>query len=139
MTLYYRLDDPADVRDLSEQIAAWEAAGNPKAAAWTAQPPRPTPDAQWHGGQWVTPTPAVPESVSARQIRLWLVSHGVSLAAVEAAIDAIPDATQRERVRVEWEYAPYVERSHPMLVPLASALGMTVAQVDAAFIEAAAL
>jgi len=139
MTLYYRIEDPSDVRDLGEQIAAWEAAGNPKAAAWAEQPPQPSPDAVWSGGQWVTPTPAVPESVTARQIRLWLVSHGVSLAAVDAAIDAIPDATQREMVRVEWEYAPYVERSHPMLVPLATALGMTESQVDAAFVEAAGL
>jgi hypothetical protein len=82
---------------------------------------------------------SVPASVSARQIRLWLVAHGVSLAAVEAAIDAIPDALQRDSVRVEWEYAPYVERSHPMLVPLAAALGLTEAQVDQAFIEASQL
>lgn len=77
--------------------------------------------------------------VTARQIRLWLVTHGVTLANVDAAIDAIPDATQRDTVRVEWEYAPYVERSHPMLVPLASALGLSEAQVDAAFREAATL
>jgi len=83
--------------------------------------------------------PPVPQSVTARQIRLWLVSHGVSLSAVEAAMDAIPDAMQREMVRVEWEYAPYVERSHPMLVPLAAALGLSEAQVDAAFREASTL
>jgi hypothetical protein len=82
---------------------------------------------------------SVPTSVSARQIRLWLVAHGVSLAAVEAAIDAIPDALQRDSVRVEWEYAPYVERSHPMLVPLAAALGLSERQVDQAFAEASQL
>lgn len=81
----------------------------------------------------------VPVSVTARQIRLWLVSHGVGLAAVEAAIDGIPDQTQRDIVRVEWEYAPYVERSHTMLVPLAAALGLSEAQVDQAFREAATL
>ena len=86
-----------------------------------------------------TLTPAVPASVSARQIRLWLVAHGVSLAAVDAAIDAIPDALQRDSVRVEWEYAPYVERSHPMLVPLAAALGLSEQQVDQAFAEASQL
>lgn len=80
------------------------------------------------------PTSAsVPPSVTARQIRLWLVAHGHALAEVEAAIDAIPDPAQREMVRVEWEYAPYVERSHPMLVPLASSLGLSAAEVDAAF------
>lgn len=82
---------------------------------------------------------SVPESVSARQIRLWLVRNGISLAAVDAAISAIPDAVTRDSVRVEWEYAPYVERSHPMLVPLAAALGLTEAQVDQAFVEAAGI
>ena len=86
-----------------------------------------------------TLTPPVPESISARQIRLWLVRHGISLAAVDAAIDAIPDQLQRDSVRVEWDYAPYVERSHPMLVPLAAALGLTEQQVDQAFVEAATI
>lgn len=84
-------------------------------------------------------TPAIPTSVSARQIRLWLVRHGISLAAVDAAIDAIQDQLQRDSVRVEWDYAPYVERAHPMLVPLAAALGLTEAQVDQAFVEAATI
>jgi hypothetical protein len=79
----------------------------------------------------------VPESVSARQIRLWLIQHGVSLGQVDAAIASIPDQLQRDSVQVEWEYAPYVERSHPMLIPLAAALGLTESQVDQAFIEAA--
>jgi hypothetical protein len=81
----------------------------------------------------------VPQSISARQIRIWLIHHGYALAAVEAAIDGIPDAMARDSVRVEWEYAPVVERSHPMLVPLAAALGLSPAQVDAAFREAATL
>jgi hypothetical protein len=84
-------------------------------------------------------SPVVPESVSARQIRLWLVRHGISLSQVETAIDSIQDIMQRDSVRVEWEYAPYVERSHPMLVPLASALGLTEQQVDIAFIEASSI
>lgn len=80
-----------------------------------------------------------PQSITARQIRLWLVGRGIALASVEAAIDAIPDQAQRDAVRVEWEYAPYVERSHPMLVPLAAALGLSELEVDQAFVEAATL
>lgn len=83
--------------------------------------------------------PAIPATVSARQIRLWLVRHGVSLAAVDAAIDGIADQATRDSVRVEWEYAPYVERTHPMLAPLAERLGLTEADVDLAFAEAATL
>lgn len=83
--------------------------------------------------------PDVPASVTARQIRLWLVRHGVSLAAVDAAINAIDDPQQREECRVEWDWAPYVERSHPLLVPIAMMLGLTEAQVDDAFREAASI
>jgi hypothetical protein len=105
---------------------------------WQDAPPQPD-GGVWVDGAWIVRPPVAPPSITARQIRLWLVSHGVSLSAVERAIDAIPEATHREMVRVEWEYAPYVERSHPMLVPLAAALGMTAEQVDAAFREAAGL
>lgn len=91
------------------------------------------------GWQHAPDTSPVPESVTARQIRLWLVSHGIGLAAVQSAIDAIPDARTRDSVMVEWEYAPYVERSHPMLAPLGAALGLTKPQIDAAFREAATL
>ena len=98
------------------------------------------PDDQLPAGWQHAPDESpVPHQVSARQIRLWLVRHGVSLASVEAAIDAIADQQQRDMVRVEWEYAPYIERSHPMLVPLAAALGLSEEQVDAAFREAATL
>jgi len=84
-------------------------------------------------------TISVPENVSARQIRLWLIRHGISLSQVDAAIDSIPDQLQRDSVRVEWDYAPYVERSHPMLIPLAIYLGLTEEQVDQAFIEASSI
>lgn len=138
MTLHVSTD--GEIRDLPDDlIAAWEAAANPKAAAWTLLPPRPSDAHQWIGGEWVLPPQPVPESVTARQIRLWLVRHGVSLAQVDAAIDAIPDAQAREEARVEWDYAPYVERTHPMLVPLAAALGLDEAQVDEAFREAATI
>lgn len=80
-----------------------------------------------------------PASISARQIRLWLIAHGFSLAQVEQAIDGIPDQQQREMVKVEWEFAPYVERFHPMLVPLAAALGLDSSALDQAFREAATL
>jgi hypothetical protein len=86
-----------------------------------------------------SPQPEVPASVSARQIRLWLISNGVSLSQIETLIDNIPDQQQRDYTRVEWEYAPYVERTHPMLMTFASALGLTEQQVDAAFIAAATL
>lgn len=111
--------------------------------AWPGWMPRVRDDGNWallpDSTDDLPELPAVPASVSARQIRLWLVRHGVSLAAVDAAIDAIPDAQQRDECRVEWDYAPYVERTHPMLLPLAQAIGLTPEQVDDAFREASAL
>lgn len=57
--LYYRITDPNDVRDLGEQMAAWVAAGNPKANDWAEQPAAPSADAVWQDGQWVVPPVAV--------------------------------------------------------------------------------
>ncbi len=93
------------------------------------------PDDELPDGWQRVPEP-VPEIVSARQIRLWLIQHGIALSAIEQAIDAIPDQLTRETVRVEWEYAPYIERAHPWLVPLAAALGLNETQIDQAFREA---
>ena len=77
-----------------------------------------------------------PFRISARQIRLWLVQHGIALTQIDNAIDSIEDPSTREVVRIEWEFAPYVEKSHPWLIPLAESLGLTQEQVDQAFIEA---
>jgi hypothetical protein len=55
MLNYYRISDPSDVRELGEQMAAWVAAGNPKANDWAVQPAAPTPDAVWADGAWSVP------------------------------------------------------------------------------------
>jgi hypothetical protein len=66
--LYYRISDPNDVRDLGDQMAAWLAAGNPKADAWAEQPAAPSADAVWQDGAWSVPpvaTMTAEEAVSA--------------------------------------------------------------------------
>lgn len=88
------------------------------------------------------PPPSVPASITARQLRLWLVRNGVTLAAVEAAIGAMDEPAQTE-ARIEWEYATQFERTHPLLRGLAAAVlgldhGALDAALDAAFVEAAA-
>jgi hypothetical protein len=55
MLNYYRINDPSDVRDLGEQMAAWVAAGNPKANDWAVQPAAPSADAVWTDGAWSVP------------------------------------------------------------------------------------
>lgn len=90
--------------------------------------------------QQITPrVPTIPRSVSARQIRMWLIKNGYSLSQIESKIDTIEDTLQRDLVRVEWQYAPYIERSHPWLVPLAESLGLSESQIDQAFLEASTI
>lgn len=74
--------------------------------------------------------------ISARQARLWLIQNGVDLNSIETAIDSIEDDVIRASVRVEWEYATYVERSYPWLSALASKLGFSEEDLDRAFQEA---
>lgn len=137
MSNYYRISDPSDVRDLSGQIAAWLAVGNPKAAAWAPQPPKPTDDAVWVGGEWVAPPqPMVPESVTPYQFRLWLLRHNVSLAQIDSMLEALPQETKDE-ARVAWEYGLEVRRYHPLIEQFGAALGLSPAQIDEAFREAA--
>ena len=46
-----------ELRELPESyIADLIAAGNPKAAQWQAAPPKPSEDAMWSNGQWLTPS-----------------------------------------------------------------------------------
>ena len=75
---------------------------------------------------------SVPETVTATQVRLWLIDHGIGLDAVSAAITD-------ERARVYWEYAPYIERSNPLVDAIGGSLGMAGEQIDQAFREASLL
>jgi hypothetical protein len=82
--------------------------------------------------------PTIPDSVTAVQIRLWLVARGISLEQVDAAIASLPDAT-REATRIEWEYSVTVRRASSTLVAMATTFGMDSAAIDAAFLEAAGM
>lgn len=88
---------------------------------------------------WIQNPPIVPESVSARQIRLWLINNQIPLASVENAINSIENTLLRETTKIEWEFAPYVERNHPMVDTLGVVLGLTDEQIDSAFIQASTL
>jgi hypothetical protein len=59
MPNYYRISDPNDVRDLGEQMAAWELADNPKRNDWAVQPAAPSVDAVWTDGAWIIPPVAL--------------------------------------------------------------------------------
>lgn len=139
MGLYINIHNQ-EIAELDDNLfQAWIEAENPKKDAWILLPPKPSDSSLWNGAEWIEPQPTIPETVSARQIRLWLIDNGISLSAVNAAIQNISDEITRNRVAVEWEYAPYIERNHPMLVPLAQNLGLNENDIDTAFIEASVL
>ena len=91
------------------------------------------------GWQRAPDTTPVPPSISARQARLWLIRHGITLATVDATIASIPDAMARESVRVEWEYGTEVHRASQFVETLGATLGLTSERLDAAFREAASI
>lgn len=85
---------------------------------------------------YVAPPEPVPP-ITKRQLRLTLVRNGISLSAVEAAIAGMPEGLEKAEAEIEWSDASEFERSHPTLLLIASALGLTEAQVDAMWLEAA--
>jgi len=88
------------------------------------------------------PQPAAPPmpTITARQLRLALLGLGLTGAQVEAAINAMPGTDmQREAARIEWEYATSYQRDHQLVAMLGAALGLTEAQIDAAWKEAATI
>ena len=77
--------------------------------------------------------PVVPQTISMRQARLALYGAGL-LDDVEAAV-----AQATKDVQIEWEFAAELSRNWPTLILLAGALGLTNAQVDGLFVQAASL
>lgn len=136
MTLYYN-KHTYELKDISDDlILAWQQANNPKFNDWTLTPQKPSDNAEWNNGLWIVPEIAIPSTVSARQIRLWLIRNGISLQNITDSINNIQDQILRDSVAIEWEYAPYIERTHPWLTPLAQSLGLNEEQINQAFIEA---
>jgi hypothetical protein len=80
----------------------------------------------------------VPQVVTRRQARQALLLAGL-LDSVQAAISAIPDTTQRRLAQIEWDDSQNFERQRPLLVSLATALGLTSAQLDQLFVTASGL
>lgn len=77
--------------------------------------------------------------LTARQLRLGLVNNGFTLAQVSAAIDALPDGPDKEKARIEWEFAAVFERAHPLIAVVAAALGISSDQIDTMWREAHSL
>lgn len=93
-----------------------------------------------HLGSWVRPEQQelqVPASITMRQARLVLHEIG-RLAAVESAINALPEPA-RTKARIEWDYSNELLRKNAFVAILGQAIGLTSNEVDALFIQAAAI
>jgi hypothetical protein len=119
----------------ADTYAAWQAANNPKADAYTAIPDPATPYDRWDGTQWVSPPPYVPQIVSRFQAKAALLSAGL-LDQVEAmmADPATPAVT-----KLAWAEAVEFNRQSPTVLAMASALSLTDQQLDDLFTAAAAI
>lgn len=138
MSLY--IDTGGAIREIDDAlVAAWIAAGNPKAEGLTLLPARPSEAHQWNGSAWVLPPEPVPAAISPRQARLWLLRSGITPAQVDAVIASIPDAMTRQTVQIDWEYGSEVQRASPFVSQLGAAMGLDADALDDAFREAAAL
>lgn len=111
-------------------------------------PLKPGADYEWLNEEWAYVAPPVPTpeeiraalpSLTARQLRLGLVSGGFVLTQVDTAIDAIPDPQAKAVAEIEWEYASQFERDHPLIEQVGTALGLSPEQIDTMWQAALAL
>ena len=128
MLNYYRISDPNDVRDLGEQMAAWVAAGNPKANDWAVQPAAPSADAVWQDAAWsvqpvatMTAEEAVSQYFSAYQIA---ALQRLEMALLQAGKPLGPKMTAAktwlETVMLSWAASPTPAPAESFGVPQAS-------------------
>ncbi len=102
------------------------------------EPDEVVPQLGWALVDGVFAAPAVPTPpITRRQLRLTLVRNGIALSTVESAIEAMPEGLEKAEAQIEWADASEFERSHPTLLLIASALGLSEAQVDTMWLEAA--
>jgi hypothetical protein len=76
-------------------------------------------------------------AITARQLRLWLHGAGL-LEQIPSLIAALPEP-QRTTAQIEWEFSSDYQRDHPLVIQLGAALGMTSADMDLAWQQAAGL
>lgn len=81
--------------------------------------------------------PPVPQEVTMRQARQALILAG-KLDTINQALQGMR-GTPGELARAEWEYSITVQRNRPLVLSLGAALGMSSADLDALFVQAATL
>lgn len=74
---------------------------------------------------------AVIPMITMRQARLVLLAH--------ALLDKVESVITTSEARIWWEYSTIVERNHPLVDSVLTALGKTSEDIDQMFIEASKL
>lgn len=99
----------------------------------------------WDGVKWVLEKEIeeiereyMPKCVSQRQLRTQLVLNGFDLNSVQLAINELTEP-DKSVAQIAWDYAITFERDSPLLVCLASNLGLTQNEVDEIFLNASKL
>jgi hypothetical protein len=112
-------------------IPAWTEVVSEEVPAWTEVIPV---EYTW---EIVEFKPAI-APVSPRQIRLALLSIGVTEEMIDGAIAQMP-SPDKEAAMIAWKYSGYYERSIPIIESMGVALGLTSEQLDALWLGAATL
>ena len=95
----------------------------------TAIPCRPDESYYWDGTEWQKHTVPVPTQITKLQAYSAMSSLGYT-----AAFDAF--MAQNPSAKLAWDLATAVERSNPLVSALATALGLSDADIDTVFIAA---
>jgi hypothetical protein len=83
--------------------------------------------------------PVIIPDLTPRQIRLVMLSLGLTDDDIETLINNIEDVQQRAAALIEWRYASAYKRHHPLIDALAPQLGLTNEQLDQLFIQGSEL
>lgn len=84
------------------------------------------------------PTPPMPK-LTRRQLRLGLLTNGITTGQVESVIEDIDDDIDREIAKIEWADANTYDRDHPLVNQIGMTLGLDESEIDDMWREAASL
>lgn len=117
---------PEGLAAVADPDGVAEIGGSYAGGAFSAAPPPPPPP----------PKGPSDYPLSDRQLRIGLIMAGFSLSNIQAAVDAIPDATQRAVAQVWWDRSILIHWEHPMTQNLIGLVGLTPEQASAMWMAA---
>lgn len=114
------------IEDVEQEIADLQAGQYQQIIPIDGFSPMPKLGWLFEGGKLVSNLP----DVTPRQIRQALILNGVSLSAIDAALDSLPEPT-RSLAITEWEYSIAFKRNRDLVKQVGVMLGWDPDQLDA--------